>query len=436
MGQEAVAGSSGGLRGARVAHAAGAPTAWPMPVNTPRASDRFRGCSERADHLEVAPGPAGGHHGLREQGSRAGGERAFTLTVQNFRGLRRVEWSPSGVCALVEPNGSGKTTLIDVLQVLQDTRAQGFAKAIEEHGGAYGMRFFGAPESEPVVFKLQVGDFAWELRPHLSMKQGGAQVVTSEELFLEGLPMVAFPELGGGSKLSLDHPSLLRVGTEPLEEVISGYRHYRHYVLPNLRHEGSRLGGDLRLVRDGSNLFTVLMNWRNRRDHKDRLDFVTRTLKQCFPGLFADFSFPIAANIVACEVHSSSDTTLIPSLLPDGFLVMLLHLCAIASAPPGSTIAIDEPENALHPFAIRRLMDAAREWSDAHAVTVLLATHSPVILDTFKELPDKVFVMEPGHEVLPVSLDRIKGRDWLAHFSLGDLYEHLEYGAPAGVDEE
>ena len=177
------------------------------------------------------------------------------------------------------------------------------------------------------------------------------------------------------------------------------------------------------------------MNWRNRRDHKDRLDFVTRTLKQCFPGLFADFSFPIAANIVACEVHSSSDTTLIPSLLPDGFLVTLLHLCAIGSAPPGSTIAIDEPENALHPFAIRRLMDAAREWSDAHDVTVLLATHSPVILDTFKELPDKVFVMEPGHEVLPVSLDRIKGRDWLAHFSLGDLYEHLEYGAPAGVDE-
>jgi predicted ATPase len=360
----------------------------------------------------------------------------FTLTVQNFRGLRRVEWSPSGVCALVGPNGSGKTTLIDVLQILQDTRAQGFAKAIEEHGGAYGMRFFGAPESEPVVFKLQVGEAAWEFQPRLSMGPGGALLIITEKVFDEGRRRYESEGIWElANKLKLDDPELSFVPLKPLKEVISGYRHYRNYVLPNLRREGSRLGGDLRLLGDGSNLFTVLMNWRNRRDHKDRMDFVTRTLKQSFPGLFADFSFPIAANIVACEVHSSSDTTLIPSLLPDGFLVMLLHLCAIASAPPGTTIAIDEPENALHPFATRRLMDAAREWSDAHDVTVLLATHSPVILDTFKELPDKVFVMEPGHEVLPVSLDRIKGRDWLAHFSLGDLYEHLEYGAPAGVDE-
>ncbi|WP_224364580.1 AAA family ATPase [Hyalangium versicolor] len=365
---------------------------------------------------------------------------AFTLTVRNFRGLRHVEWSPSGVCALVGPNGSGKTTLIDALQILQDTRAQGFPKAIEEHGGAYGLRTFGVPESEPVMFQLLVGKVAWEFSPRLSMGPGGAQLIVHERLSDGNSRSESESLWGPAEKLHLDSPSLSfnlawEKQLEPLKEVISGYRHYRHYVLPNLRREGSRLGGDLRLTGDGGNLFTVLMNWRNRRDHKDRLDFVTRALKQCFPGLFADFSFPIAANIVACEVHSSSDTTLIPSLLPDGFLVMLLHLCAIASTPPGGTIAIDEPENALHPFAIRRLMDASREWSDKHGVTVLLATHSPVILDTFKELPDKVFVMEPGHEVLPVSLERIKGRDWLAHFSLGDLYEHLEYGAPTGVDE-
>jgi predicted ATPase len=99
-------------------------------------------------------------------------------------------------------------------------------------------------------------------------------------------------------------------------------------------------------------------------------------------------------------------------------------------------LAIDEPENALHPYSIRRLMDAFREWSDAHDVTVLLATHSPVILDTFKELPEKVFVMQPDQEVLPVPLDQLKKRSWLAHFSLGDLYEHLEYGAPAKVEPE
>ena len=359
---------------------------------------------------------------------------AFTLTVRNFRGLRHIEWSPSGVCALVGPNGSGKTTLIDVLQILQDTKSRSFSKAIEEHGGAYALRHFAAGTDEPVMFGLQAGEFRWEFQPRVSMGPGGAHLPIRERLLRDENVLHEEEETDEARWRGTILREVLSALSEDLK-VIEDYRHYRHYALSSLRREGSRLGGDLRLLGDGSNLFSVLMNWRNRRDCKDRWNLVTSTLRTCFPELFVDFSFPIAANIVACEVHTRGDNTLIPSLLPDGFLVALLHLCAVASAPPGSVIAIDEPENALHPFAIRGLMNAFREWSDTHSVTVLLATHSPVLLDTFKEQPDKVFVMEPGHDVLPVSLDRVKGRDWLAHFSLGDLYEHLEYGAPAGVDE-
>jgi predicted ATPase len=378
---------------------------------------------------------------------------AFTLTVRNFRGLRHVEWSPSGVCALVGPNGSGKTTLIDVLQLLKDaTRFSGFSKAIEEHGGAYGMRHFSAEAGEPISFEIQVGSIAWVFQPAAALGSGGAQFPVKERLSRHG---VVFHDYDSTDETAQGRRPLLEDGIAAVAllqtkgqeggpemeaavqiiEFVQQYTHYHHYTLARLRREGSRLGGDLRLKGDGSNLFTVLMNWRNRRDYRERWEFVTGVLRACFPEFFAELSFPIAANIVACEVHTPGDDNLIPSLLPDGFLIALLHLCAVASAGPGGVIAIDEPENALHPSAIRRLMDAFCEWSDAHGVTVLLATHSPVILDTFKEAPEKVFVMEPGHEVLPVPLDRIKGRDWLAHFSLGDLYEHLEYGAPKGVDE-
>jgi predicted ATPase len=374
---------------------------------------------------------------------------AFTLTVRNYRGLRRVEWSPSGVCALVGPNGSGKTTLIDVLQLLYDARSRDFTKAIETHGGAYGLRHFDAPPEEPVAFGLRVGSLTWTFHPDVTLGIGGAQIPIRESLSDGEKVLIERQAAGGVSRgLLLDlwrneDGFMLDIakGAEgahadvrQLADCVDSYRHYHHYALPNLRREGSSLGGDLRLLEDGRNLFSVLMNWRNRRDYRERWTLVTETLRDCFPGLFEDFSFPIAANIVSCEVHTPRNTTLTPALLPDGFLVALLHLCAVASAQPGGVIAIDEPENALHPYAIRRLMDVFREWSDAHDVTILLATHSPVILDTFKELPDKVFVMEPGHEVLPVSLDSIKKRDWLAHFSLGDLYEHLEYGAPKAAD--
>jgi predicted ATPase len=372
---------------------------------------------------------------------------AFTLSVRNYRGLRRVDWSPSGVCALVGPNGSGKTTLIDVLQLLQDARTYGFTKAIESHGGAYGLRHFAAPRDEPVTFNLRIGDASWTCTPSVVLGPGGASLPFWEKLIEGGTTLYGRGYEDTAERVALEQSDdRLLLGSfrggwadsesvKRLVELVSAYRHYRYYGLANLRREGSLLGGDLRLLEDGRNLFSVLMNWRNRRDHSDRWTFVIDTLRDCYPELFSDFSFPIAANIVSCEVHTPNGHTLTPALLPDGFLVALLHLCAVASTMPGGVLAIDEPENALHPYTIRRLMDAFREWSDTHDVTVLLATHSPVVLDTFKDLPEKVFVMEPGQEVLPVPLDSLKKRSWLAHFSLGDLYEHLKYGAPAGADE-
>ncbi|MFE8602910.1 AAA family ATPase [Archangium violaceum] len=367
----------------------------------------------------------------------------FTLSVHNYRGLLHVEWSPSGVCALVGPNGSGKTTLIDVLQFIQDAHRGGLVRAITQHGGAYGLRHFAAQGDEPLSFCLQVGSVSWTFQPEVSLGPGGAHLPLREKL-VNGEQVLFERSSRDEPALNTDRLQLSQYfdipweGEEVVEftELISAYRHYRYYALASLRREGSLLSGDLRLLDDGRNLFAVLMNWRNRRDQRERWTFVSDTLRGCYPELFSEFSFPIAANIVSCEVHTPKGHTLTPALLPDGFLVTLIHLCAIASAGPGGVLAIDEPENALHPYSIRRLMDAFREWSDAHDVTVLLATHSPVILDTFKELPEKVFVMEPEQEVLPVPLDQLKKRSWLAHFSLGDLYEHLEYGAPAKVEPE
>ena len=76
--------------------------------------------------------------------------------------------------------------------------------------------------------------------------------------------------------------------------------------------------------------------------------------------LGAEFSFPIAANIVSCEVHPAEGGTLTPALLPDGFLVALLHLCAVASASDDCALAIDEVENALGSFGIDATASATR----------------------------------------------------------------------------
>jgi hypothetical protein len=53
-----------------------------------------------------------------------------------------------------------------------------------------------------------------------------------------------------------------------------------------------------------------------------------------------------------------------------------------------------------------------------------------MLLDPFKQSPEHLFVMEPGQGVLPVRLDRVRDREWLGRFSLGDLYKAGDFGAP------
>jgi hypothetical protein len=66
---------------------------------------------------------------------------------------------------------------------------------------------------------------------------------------------------------------------------------------------------------------------------------------------------------------------------------------------------------------------------------VLLATHSPVIINAFDDCPEQLFVMQPGQPTCPVAVVDLKERDWLAHFALGDLYMREEFGAPQRDDE-
>jgi predicted ATPase len=123
-------------------------------------------------------------------------------------------------------------------------------------------------------------------------------------------------------------------------------------------------------------------------------------------------------------------------LASDGMLVGLLHLTAVAGASEGSVIAIDEMENQLHPHAIRSILRAMRQRAEEYNLTILLTTHSPVLMNEFKDTPEQLFVTEPGHDKFPVPLDELHAPEWLAHFSLGDLYDRLEFGAPAPLQDE
>src|SRR5260370_27153536 len=113
---------------------------------------------------------------------------AITLETRNYRGLRRTNWTPSGVCVLVGPNGAGKTTLLTLLEFLRNAYLRSAPGAIDHIGGVYGLRSWGVPDEEPVLVALTVGDLRWELQltaqgPTLSERLG-ERVTRGDEVVL------------------------------------------------------------------------------------------------------------------------------------------------------------------------------------------------------------------------------------------------------------
>ncbi|AKI99557.1 AAA family ATPase [Archangium gephyra] len=248
------------------------------------------------------------------------------------------------------------------------------------------------------------------------------------EVWLNDIPLPA--DERSVLRLAADNPTTAP-GIQSLLAVLQGYRCYADYHLAHIRENGSPLSSEKALDIHGRNVFSVLRNWRDTRADRVRFNFVMEGLRTLFPDNFADLDFETAGTTVAARVVAPRpDTTYPITFAANGLLVALLHLCAVASVPEGGMVALDEVENALHPFAIKRLIEAFRTWAAQTKSTVLLATHSPVVLDQFRDCPEQVYVMEPSQETNPIPLSQFRDPEYLSHFSLGDLYAHLEFGAP------
>lgn len=377
----------------------------------------------------------------------------FSLKVRNFRGLRQIDWSPSGVCALVGPNGSGKTTLLDVPALLRDALEVGLVRSLERHGGDANARNVYASDVEPYDFQIAVDSISWKMapvetakgaRPEESLDAHGSSIVSREAgadlAQVLGATVPAHDVLA--FRIALDDlPRGLRNdswvdGVKALGKLLQRYRLYAHYDFRSLRRSGSSESTERRLVQDGSNVFSLLRNWRDKYDDGYRYKFVLEGLREMFGDFFDGLDFSKAAQVVGAELRLCGGKPVSASLAPDGWFAALLHLAAIASTDDGDLIAIDEPENALHPHAIKLLLEHMRDWAGRHSTTILLATHSPVIIDTFKQRQEQLYVMEPSAAPLPVPLNKLKDPDWLAYFSLGDLYAREEYGAPDDGDAD
>ena len=356
-----------------------------------------------------------------------------TIKIKGFKTLVDVALPLHPITVLVGPNNAGKTNILSAIKLIGDTFRQGsLPRALEVAGG----------ESEVLTkggngfLELEVnGSFADTL---VSYKvQPRAQV---ERLDLSGAfggsiarnQQGQYPQWGGGgsstgafgsgfSRWLDDEPA--PPGGPPfarqLREFFNGIA-IADFSVAQLR-STSTPSNDSVLTRDGGELAAVLDRLEGERpDIRDR---ITEELRRVMPGVTKVITAPSGRRGEKVVGIAEGSRVFRAEHVSDGIL-LFIALTTMAQMSGGKTlVCVEEPEKGIHPRRIRDVIEQIHRVSRT-GTQFVLTTHSPVLLDEFRDFPEQVMIVDRddrGTKVTPlVGMKDVLSE--LRRVSLGELW--------------
>ena len=338
------------------------------------------------------------------------------------------------VTVLIGPNGSGKSNVVGALELLgriidgqlQDTivRRGGFANILHR-------------SRRPGESAEQVSITVWgeetdrlangyEVVLHQAIDD---RAILSEKVFIhdrENYPRPYDRDLG------LSPESRLRLAAGDENQRIAGIAKHVVPILTACRvfhfHDTSADAPVKRRVDDADNL-TLAPDARNlapllarlRIENLVRYQRIIRAIRTVAP-FFDDFVLePEAGRMRLRWQEKGLDDVFSADGLSDGTLRFICLAVLLLQPECPGTIVLDEPELGLHPFAINQLANLIRRAA-VDGRKVVLATQSVTLLSHFEA--GEVAVVERGAHGTQVSrLDPARLSEWLADYSLGELWE-------------
>lgn len=326
-----------------------------------------------------------------------------SVAFRNFKALRDAQLTLAPFNLVVGPNGSGKTSLIQALLHLR-TLSQLPAGAARRRPKSGGMEitFHFIPPYERIEARLGcVSDYVCDLLQ--------LNVPSSNPAWRE-----AKSRLGRIRCFLFDHYAM---------------------AAPARRSDSDEL------ATNAANLAAVLAGW------QEKFPAVFAALQAEFLRIEPDFS--------ALELRPAGGGGVeLAAILDDGGEIVtaenlsqgalyLLALLTLAFAPqPPSIVCLEELDRGLHPRMLREARDALYRLSHPEAfglarpaVQVIATTHSPYLLDLFKDHPEEVVIAQKrGRAAYFERLaDRADLRELVGEGPLGDLWFS---GILGGVPEE
>jgi len=336
--------------------------------------------------------------------------RVERLVVKNYRVLQDVAFRDlTPLTVMCGANGSGKSTVFDVFAFLNEAFTQGLRVAWNRRNRIDAIRSKGASGPVTIQISYRAPNEAGENRLvsyTLAVDQVGvAPVVVSEVLtwstapgsgrpreilkFAKGEGQVYDESSGTYEDESLSSPDLLAVSAlgqfqahprvRALRDFITGW--YLSYISADGTRTTPTAGPEARLSQSGDNLANVVQYLQE--SHPDRLQLIFKVLAQRVPQLESVLPFPLEDGRVLLRLKDRPfSEPVLSRFASDGTLKLLAYLTILYDPVPPTVVAIEEPENQLHPKLLPILAEEIRQISDRSQV--LVTTHSPEFLSEIR----------------------------------------------------
>lgn len=342
------------------------------------------------------------------------------LEVRRFKGLREFDIAPRRVNLLIGANGTGKTNFTDLIQFIASLCPKGLSATIEDSGGLHQVRTRQPGAGTPYKFRIDL-TLGEDLSRGIQRAYYHFALAKSKEVKVqtETLDAVVYKRrpgrpLGRGFPLfDTDQPIELnyrRKGTTvsewsdalgpPISEfddeqelVLASYGRlgelrtvsdylssWRVYNIDAAIAKQSTGGSDVEPGRYGANIVPyvarVLRDEKMRNRLLDDLQEAVPYIRDVQPDrvlTFQTLRFTEQDTGIEFQLPEMSDGT-----------IRLLGLLAVLRQPaPPAVMVIEEPENALHAYAIHHFMAVARRvaMADQFASQVFFTSHSPAVVD-------------------------------------------------------
>lgn len=158
---------------------------------------------------------------------------------------------------------------------------------------------------------------------------------------------------------------------------------------------------------------------------------IKKKMRELFPSIQSIGLDNISSSTKAIQIQLQSGEWVPAQFMSEG-LLYYLAFAAIPYLDPAAVILVEEPENGLHPARIAEVMRVLREVSKT--TQVLLATHSPLVINEMKPEEVSVVTRPPEKGTQVTRIDKTPGfEDRAKVYALGELwlsYADGEYEKP------